>query len=281
MQISSVTRLFHNIPCGAVKRSAATMSCLWFLCCRVHEDSDTDSERKEEQQSEKKKKGKKKRSGRKWKMQWKKARKNNKNKDEEEEEKRSQTIQQPAKLEEEADVVDLPVGLVSGSLKSISPETPENTAPPQQQNLTEETDETKKRLMNTLLDEVEAQMEQLLKTETVMMIGEPLEKHLDHPVSTNDDAAKAIRELLEVLFADALMASVQPLKNEMITKKAAEAEAEAIDAFMSISVEDNEKEHLEEPLDNLVSITDDKTGVISELLEIQLEYPASVQPLCK
>ena len=34
----------------------------------------------------------------------------------------------------------------------------------------------------------------------------------------------------------------------MITKKAAEAEAEAIDALMSISVEDNEKEHLEEPL---------------------------------
>ena len=68
---------------------------------------------------------------------------------------------------------------------------------------------------------------------------------LDHPLSTNDDAAKAIRELLEVLFADALSASAQP-------KKAAEAEAEAeaefIDEPMSISVEDNVEEDLQEHL---------------------------------
>ena len=34
----------------------------------------------------------------------------------------------------------------------------------------------------------------------------------------------------------------------MITKKAAEAEAESINALMSISVEDNVENHLEEPL---------------------------------
>ena len=66
---------------------------------------------------------------------------------------------------------------------------------------------------------------------------------LDHPVSTKNDAARAVRELLEVLFADTRSANAQP-------KKAAEAEAEAefIDEPMSISVEDNVVEHLEEPL---------------------------------
>ena len=43
------------------------------------------------------------------------------------------------------------------------------------------------------------------------MISNLSEFPQDHLVSTNDDAAKAIRELLEVLFDDALMASVQPL----------------------------------------------------------------------
>ncbi|KAL6471072.1 hypothetical protein MHYP_G00197220 [Metynnis hypsauchen] len=109
-----------------------------------------------------------------------------------------------------------------------------------------------------------------------------LEKHLDHLVSS-DDVVKSISELLEVLFEDVLSAGVQPLENEMISKVAAEAkvDAEATDALMNVSVKDEKEEHLDEPLDNLVSITGDKTDVISELLDIQLENPASVQPLAE
>ncbi|KAL7856144.1 hypothetical protein AOLI_G00197480 [Acnodon oligacanthus] len=134
------------------------MSCLWFWCCRVREDdADTQRERKEEQ-SETRKRGKKETSG-KWKIWWKKETKSNVKKEETEE---SQTNQQPAKVEEEADVLDLPVGLESGSLDSVSAETLENTAPPPQENRTGEMEETIEHLMETLLDEVQANVEQLL-----------------------------------------------------------------------------------------------------------------------
>ncbi|XP_036416511.1 uncharacterized protein LOC118800410 [Colossoma macropomum] len=300
MQISSVTRPFHNIPCGAAKRIAATMSCLWFWCCRVHEaDSDTDSNRKEEQQSEKRKKGKKKRSRRKWKIHWKKERKNNINKEEEAEKEKRPTNQQPAKVEEEADVLDLPVGLESGSLKSVSAETLENTAPPLQENLTEEGDEAIKHLMKMMLDEVETRIEQLLKAETVMMtvadeaaaeatnetisicLDKAEQKHLDHLVSTNNDVAEAIRELLEILFDDALSASVQPLaENEMMTV-ADEAAAEATNELMDINLDEPEEETLEKHLDHLVSSNNDAAEAIRELLEILFDdaLSASLQPL--
>ncbi|KAL6455530.1 hypothetical protein MHYP_G00360700 [Metynnis hypsauchen] len=136
-------------------------------------------------------------------------------------------------------------------------------APPQQENLTEETDETKNRLMNTLLDEVETHMEQLL----------------NHPVSTDDDRAKAIRELLEILFADALSANVQPLETVMMV--ANEAEAEATNKLMSICLEGSEEEPLEKYLDHLVSTNDDAAKAIRELLEILFAnaLSASVQPL--
>ncbi|KAL6482094.1 hypothetical protein MHYP_G00101740 [Metynnis hypsauchen] len=109
----------------------------------------------------------------------------------------------------------------------------------------------------------------------------PLEKHLGHLVSS-DDVLKSISELLEVLFEDAISAGVQPLaENELILKGAAETkgDAEASDSLMNISVKEEKEEDLDEPLDNLVSITVDETDIISELLDIQLEKPASVQPL--
>ncbi|XP_036419853.1 plectin-like isoform X3 [Colossoma macropomum] len=359
------------------------MSCLWFWCCRVHEDeADTQRERKEEQ-SKKRKRGKKERSGR-WKIQWKKERKNNMNKEETEE---SQTNQQPAKVEEEADVLDLPVGLVSGSLDSVSAETLENTAPPLQENLTGEMEETIKHLMKTLLDEVEANMEQLLRepvksllsaeseavrdlTEVLledaephstdpgeerksipdirkttqlenltvfihdeaeeemkmmMMMAdeaeaeaiealmdidlnetekEPLEKHLDHLVSSSDDEAEAIRELLEVQLEEEVSESVQPLENEtmmttmMMVVDEAEAEAtkelvsthledteqsESNNEPMDINLDDTEEKPLEKHLDHLVSSNDDEAKAVSELLDIQLEeeVSASVQPLAE
>ncbi|XP_036419857.1 plectin-like isoform X6 [Colossoma macropomum] len=266
------------------------MSCLWFWCCRVHEDeADTQRERKEEQ-SKKRKRGKKERSGR-WKIQWKKERKNNMNKEETEE---SQTNQQPAKVEEEADVLDLPVGLVSGSLDSVSAETLENTAPPLQENLTGEMEETIKHLMKTLLDEVEANMEQLLR--------EPVKSLLSAE-------SEAVRDLTEVLLEDAEPHSTDPgeerksipdirkttqLENltvfihdeaeeemKMMMMMADEAEAEAIEALMDIDLNETEKEPLEKHLDHLVSSNDDEAKAVSELLDIQLEeeVSASVQPL--
>ncbi|KAL6481943.1 hypothetical protein MHYP_G00100230 [Metynnis hypsauchen] len=113
------------------------MSCLWSWCCRVREDSDTYSERKEE-----KKKGKKKKSR---KILGKKDRKNKKKEE-----------QQPGKVEEETVTLDLPVGLESSSHKNVSAETLKTTVPP----LTEESDETVKSSVKTLL--VETRMEQLL-----------------------------------------------------------------------------------------------------------------------
>ncbi|KAL6456096.1 hypothetical protein MHYP_G00359470 [Metynnis hypsauchen] len=107
----------------------------------------------------------------------------------------------------------------------------------------------------------------------------PLQKHLDH-LESSDEVVKAICELLDVLFEDALSASAQPLENEMISKVAAEAEAEAeaVDALMSISVKDKQEEQLDEPLDHLVR-SDGVVNATCELLDIQLENPASVQPL--
>ncbi|KAL7851030.1 hypothetical protein AOLI_G00213860 [Acnodon oligacanthus] len=111
-----------------------------------------------------------------------------------------------------------------------------------QENLTEEEDEA--------INQDETHMEQLLRAETLMMTmadevaaeaineitsiclegseEETVGKHLDYSVSTNDDAAKAIRELLEILHDDALLASVQPLENETVmAMENDEAQAEA------------------------------------------------------
>ncbi|KAL6467001.1 hypothetical protein MHYP_G00248050, partial [Metynnis hypsauchen] len=180
------------------------MSCLWTWCCRVHEDaSDTDSKGTEEQ-SEKRKKGKKKRRRSQWRIHWKKERKNKFNKDEETEKEQRLINQQPAKVEEGAHVLGLPVGLAS-SLESVSAETLEATAPPPQDNLTKEEDAAVQHLMETLLEEVETRMEQLLKAETVQItvadeaaaevtnstMGVCLEgceeEHLDLLESSNDD----------------------------------------------------------------------------------------------
>ncbi|KAL6482142.1 hypothetical protein MHYP_G00102220 [Metynnis hypsauchen] len=146
-----------------------------------------------------------------------------------EEEKEQRLInQQPVEVEKGAHVLGLPVGLAS-SLESVSAEALEATAPPPRENLTEEKDAAIKHLMKTLLDEVGIRTEQLLKAETVQItvadeaaaeatndtmnvcLEGSEEKHLDLQVSSNKDVADAIGELLETLFDDALLASLQPL----------------------------------------------------------------------
>ncbi|KAL7868594.1 hypothetical protein SRHO_G00099780 [Serrasalmus rhombeus] len=107
----------------------------------------------------------------------------------------SQTNQQPAKVEGEADVLDLPVGLVSGSLASVSAETLENPVPPLQWNLAAEMEEAIEHLMKTLLNEVETNVEQ----------------RLNHLVSSSDDDHEAISELLEVQADEEVSDSVQPV----------------------------------------------------------------------
>ncbi|KAL7853746.1 hypothetical protein AOLI_G00205900 [Acnodon oligacanthus] len=154
------------------------MSCLWTWFCRGREeDSDTDSKEKEEQQTEKRKK----KGWRKWRINWKKEK----------------------KVEEEAHVLGLPVGLVS-SLESVSAETLEDTAPPPQAYLPEEEDAAIQHLIKTLPDVVGTRIEQLMKAEAVQItvaneaaaeatstmsicLEGSEDKHLDHLVSSNDD----------------------------------------------------------------------------------------------
>ncbi|KAL6465846.1 hypothetical protein MHYP_G00259790 [Metynnis hypsauchen] len=258
------------------------MSCLWTWCCRGREDdSDSDSKGTEEQR-EKRKKGQKKRRRNKWRIHWKKERKTI---DKEEEAKKEQRLvdQQPVKVEEGAHVLGLPVGLAS-SLENVSAETLEATAPPPQDNLTEEEDAAIEHLMKTLVDEVGMRMEQLLKAETVQImvadeaaaeatnnamsvcLEESEEKHLDRLVSSTDDTGKVIRELLEILFDDALSASLQPLaENELMDTNLAKTEEETV----------------EKHLDHLVSSNKDVADAIRELLEILFDdaLSASLQPL--
>ncbi|KAL7853835.1 hypothetical protein AOLI_G00206790 [Acnodon oligacanthus] len=189
------------------------MSCLWTWFYRGREeDSDTDSKEKEEQQSEKRKK----KGWRKWRIRWKKE-KMNVNKEEEAEKEKRLINQQPGKVEEEAHVLGLPEDLVS-SLESVSAETLEDTAPPPQEYLTEEEDATIQHLIKTLPDEVGTRIEQLKKAEAMQVtvadeaaaeatntmsicLEGSEDKHVDHLVSSNEDAADAIRELQEILVS--------------------------------------------------------------------------------
>ncbi|KAL6481147.1 hypothetical protein MHYP_G00092270 [Metynnis hypsauchen] len=94
------------------------------------------------------------------------------------------------------------------------------------------------------------------------------EKHLDRLVSSTDDTGKVIRELLEVLFDDALLASLQPLaENELMDTNLAETEEETV----------------EKHLDNLVSSNKDVADAIRELLEVLFDdaLSASLQPLAE
>ncbi|KAL6482157.1 hypothetical protein MHYP_G00102370 [Metynnis hypsauchen] len=180
----------------------------------------------------------------------------------------------------------------------------EATAPPPRENLTEEKDAAIKHLMKTLLDEVGIRTEQLLNLQVSSnkdvadAIGELLEtlfddallaslqplenkimdtnqveteedtqeKHLDHPVSSNKDVADAIGELLETLFDDALLASLQPLADNKI-----------MDTNLAETEEDTQEKHL----DHLVSSNKDVADAIGELLEIMFDdaLSASLQPL--
>ncbi|KAL6482176.1 hypothetical protein MHYP_G00102560 [Metynnis hypsauchen] len=103
--------------------------------------------------------------------------------------------------------------------------------------------------MKTLLDEVGIRTEQLL----------------NHLVSSNKDVADAIGELLETLFDDALLASLQPLENKIMDTNLAETE------------EDTQQKHL----DHLVSSNKGVADAIGELLETLFDdaLSESLQPL--
>ncbi|KAL7857886.1 hypothetical protein AOLI_G00179880 [Acnodon oligacanthus] len=100
----------------------------------------------------------------------------------------------------------------------------------------------------TMMMAAEVEAEATNKLMSICLEGseeEPVEKHMDHLVSTIDDTVKAISELLEIL-------SVQPLaENEMMV--ADKAEAEATSELMSTSLDDSEEEPLEKHLNHLVS----------------------------
>ncbi|KAL6473425.1 hypothetical protein MHYP_G00169860 [Metynnis hypsauchen] len=137
--------------------------------------------------------------------------------------------------------------------------------------------------METLLDEVAANVEQLLR--------EPVKSLLSAK-------SEAIRDLTEVLLEDAEPHSADPgeernlvpdirkttqLENlavfihveeeeeRKIMMMADEAEAEAIKALMDIDLDENEEEPLEKHLDHLVSSKDEATEAIKKLLKIQVE----------
>ncbi|KAL6459333.1 hypothetical protein MHYP_G00328050 [Metynnis hypsauchen] len=138
--------------------------------------------------------------------------------------------------------------------------------------------------METLLEEVGTRMEQLLKAETVQItvadeaaaevtnstMGICLEgceeKDLDLLVSSNDDTGKVIGELLDILFDDALSASLQPL-----------AENEHMDTNLA----ETEEETVEKHLDHLVSPNKGVADAIRELLDVMFDdaLSASLQPL--
>ncbi|KAL6464647.1 hypothetical protein MHYP_G00269640 [Metynnis hypsauchen] len=96
---------------------------------------------------------------------------------------------------------------------------------------------------------------------------ETVEKHLDHLVSSNNGVADAIRELIDIMFDDALSASLQPLENEQ----------------MDTNLDKTEEETVEKHLDHLVSSNKDAADAIRELLEIMFDdvLSASLQPLEK
>ncbi|KAL6479298.1 hypothetical protein MHYP_G00127310 [Metynnis hypsauchen] len=94
---------------------------------------------------------------------------------------------------------------------------------------------------------------------------EMVEKHLDHLVSSNKGVADAIRELLDIMFDDALSASLQPLENEQ----------------MDTNLDKTEEETVEKHLDHLVSSNKGVADAIRELLDIMFDdaLSASLQPL--
>ncbi|KAL6467034.1 hypothetical protein MHYP_G00248380 [Metynnis hypsauchen] len=94
---------------------------------------------------------------------------------------------------------------------------------------------------------------------------ETVEKHLDHLVSPNKGVADAIRELLDVMFDDALSASLQPLENEQ----------------MDTNLDKTEEETVEKHLDHLVSPNKGVADAIRELLDVMFDdaLSASLQPL--
>ncbi|XP_036416512.1 uncharacterized protein LOC118800411 [Colossoma macropomum] len=110
-------------------------------------------------------------------------------------------------------------------------------------------------VMMTVADEAAAEA-----TNEVMSVclneteEETLEKHLDHLVSTNNDAAEAIRELLEILFHDAVSASVQPLAgDERLKLKDDVAEAETAEEHLDLKeASDSDDQPLEKDVISVI-----------------------------
>ncbi|KAL6465833.1 hypothetical protein MHYP_G00259660 [Metynnis hypsauchen] len=140
---------------------------------------------------------------------------------------------------------------------------------------------------------------ELMDTNLAKTEEETVEKHLDHLASSNKDVADAIRELLEILFDDALSASLQPLDHLLSSNKdVADAIRELLEVLfddalsaslqplaeneiMDTSIDKTEEETQEKHLDHLVSSNNDVADAIRELLEIMLHnvFSASLQPL--
>ncbi|KAL6482219.1 hypothetical protein MHYP_G00102990 [Metynnis hypsauchen] len=121
------------------------------------------------------------------------------------------------------------------------------------------------------------------------------EKHLDHLVSSNKDVADAIGELLEIMFDDALSASLQPLDHLVSSNKdVADAIGELLETLfddvllaslqplenkiMDTNLAETEEDTQEKHLDHLVSSNKDVADAIGELLEIMFD-DASLHPL--
>ncbi|KAL6482161.1 hypothetical protein MHYP_G00102410 [Metynnis hypsauchen] len=226
------------------------MSCLWTWCCRVREDDpDTDSKDTEEQQSEKKKKGKKKRSRSKRSIRWKKE--------------KAETVQ--------ITVADEAAAEATNDTMNVCLEGSEEKHLDLQVSSNKDVADAIGELLETLFDDallasLQPLENKIMDTNQVETEEDTQEKHLDHPVSSNKDVADAIGELLETLFDDALLASLQPLADNKI-----------MDTNLAETEEDTQEKHL----DHLVSSNKDVADAIGELLEIMFDdaLSASLQPL--
>ncbi|KAL6490518.1 hypothetical protein MHYP_G00008630 [Metynnis hypsauchen] len=145
----------------------------------------------------------------------KKERKNKFNKDEEAEKEQGLINKQPAKVEEGAHVLGLPVGLAS-NLESVSAEMLEATAPPPQDNLTKEEDAAVQ------------QMEQLLKAEIVQI------------TVADEAAAEATNSTMGVCLEGS---EEKHLEKDVISIIEAEAQPEATENRLNVCLEEQAPEN--------------------------------------
>ncbi|KAL6478055.1 hypothetical protein MHYP_G00138900 [Metynnis hypsauchen] len=119
-------------------------------------------------------------------------------------------------------------------------------------------------LLDILLDDaLSASLQPLenehMDTNLAEIEEETVEKHLDHLVSSNNGVADAIRELIDIMFDDALSASLQPLENDQMDTK----------------LDKTEEETVEKHLDLLVSPKDDTEKDVISLIEAETQPEAT------